>query len=96
MQEKSQTGKDQQLENPSPGTSAETGQIPESDTSPVKTMTVLQSARPRTNTDEPTSQSVERVPPEVVQPEGSFGSSGDTDVNIYCEDKFRSLSDDEI
>ena len=59
-------------------------------------MTLLQSARPGTNTDETISQSMERVPQEVVDPEGSVGSSGDREINVYCEDKLRSLSEGEI
>ena len=75
---------------------AETVQIPETDTSPVKTKMVLQSVHPGTNTNETTSPSMERVPEEVVNLEGSIGSSGDWDKNVYCEENLRSLSEDEI
>ena len=92
MQERSQTEENQQLVISPPGTSAETVQIRETDTLPVKTMTELQSAPPGTNSDETTFQSMERVPQEVVKPERAVGSSGDTDNNLYCVDKLRSLS----
>ena len=52
MGERSQTGEDRQLVFSPPGTFTETVQIPETDTSPVKTIMVLQSARPGTDTDE--------------------------------------------
>ena len=70
MQERSQSGEDQRQGISPPSTSAETVQISETDTSPVKTMTVLQSARPVTNDNETNSQSVEREPQEVVNPVG--------------------------
>ena len=56
-------------------------------------MTVLQSARPGFRNNETNSQSMERVPPEIVILKGSVGSSGGTDVNVYCQDKLRSPSD---
>ena len=74
-------------------TATETVQIPETDTSPVKTMAVLQSAFLGTNTDETTTRSMEGLPQEVVNPEGFVGSSGDTDLKVYCEDKLRSLGE---
>ena len=52
-------------------------------------MTLLQSAFPGTNNKE-------RVPQEVVNLKGSFGSSGGTDVNVYFEDKLRSVSEGDI
>ena len=78
------------------GSSAETVQTPETDTSLVKTMTVLQSTRPGTNIIENSSQSVERGSHEVCNREGSIRSSGGTDKNVYCEDNLRSLSESEI
>ena len=93
VKEKSQIGEDQELVISPPGTSADTVQIPEIDTSAVKAMTVLQSTRPGTNTAETTTHSMKRVPQEVVNPEGSVGSSGDTDIKVYCENKHRSLSE---
>ena len=59
-------------------------------------MMVLQSPRPRTNTNETNSESMERVPQEVFNPDGSVGSSDDKDINVPCEDKPRSLSEGEI
>ena len=96
MQERSQTGEGQQLVISPPSTSAGTVRIPETDTSPVNTMTVLHSARPGTNNIETISQSMEMVPQKAVIPEGSAGCSGGTDVNVYCEDQLRSLSEGEI
>ena len=93
VQEKSQTGEDQRLVISPPGPSPETVQIREADTSPVKTMTVLQSASPGTNNNETNYQSMERVPQGAVNPERSVGSSGGTYVNVYCEDKVRSQSE---
>ena len=54
---------------------AETVPIPETVTSPVKTMTVLQSARPGADVDETTTESMEGATKELVNPVGSFGSS---------------------
>ena len=96
MQEGSQTGEDQRLVISPPGTSAETVQIPEADTSPVKKMTLLHSARPWSDNIETISKSMERVPQEVVNLKGSVGSSGVADNNVYCEVKLRSLSESEI
>ena len=79
-----------------PNTSEEAVEISETDTPAEKTMTVLQSARPGTNTSENNSQSIYGAPQEVVNPEVSVGSSDGTDVNVYCEDKLRSLSECEI
>ena len=92
LQERSQTEEDQELVISPPSTSAETVQIPATDTSPKKTMTALRSARPESNTDGITAQNMEGVLQEVVNPEGSVGSSGDTDVNVYCQARLRSLS----
>ena len=39
---------------------------------------------------------MERVPPKVVNPGRSVGSSCGTDVNVCCEDKLRSLSEGEV
>ena len=50
-------------------------------------MTVLQSSRPGTNSDETTTRSMEGVPQEVVILEGSVGSSGDTDITVYSVDE---------
>ena len=36
------------------------------------------------------------MPQEVVDLKVSVGSSGGTDVNVYCENKLRSLSEGEI
>ena len=96
VQERSQTGEDQRLVISPPSTSVEVVQIPETDMSPVKTMMVLQSGRPGTNINETNSQSIKRLPREGVSPEGSVESSGGTDVNVYCGDKFRSLIEGEI
>ena len=95
-QERSQTGDNQQLLISPSGTSVETVRNSETDASPVKTIMVLQSAPPGTNTNETNPQSMERVLREVVNLEGSVGSSGGTDVDVYCEDKLRSLSEGEI
>ena len=95
MQERSKTGEGQQLVISPPSTSSGTVRIPETDTSPVNTMTVLHSARPGTNNIETISQSMEMVPQKVVNPEGSAGCSGGN-VNVYCEDQLRSLSEGEI
>ena len=59
-------------------------------------MTLVQKARPGTKTDKTTTLSMERVPQEAVQPEGSVGSSDDKDISVYCEDKLRSLSASEL
>ena len=59
-------------------------------------MTVLQSARSGCNTDEITAQNKGRMPPENVNTEESVRSSGDTDLTVYCEYKFRSLSEGEL
>ena len=59
-------------------------------------MTVSQTALTGCNTDETTAQNMEGVPQKVVNPEGSDGSSEDTDINVYCEDKLRSLSEAEL
>ena len=56
LQERCQTGEDQEVVISPPGTSAETVQIPETDTSPKKTMTALLRARPGSNTDGITAQ----------------------------------------
>ena len=96
MQEKIQTAEDQQLEFFPPSRSAETIQNTETDTSPVKSLTVLQNACPGTNNNGNSSQKMERVPPEVINPEGSVGSSGGTDVNVYFEEKLRLPSEREI
>ena len=53
----------------------------------------MQSACPGIYNNETISQSMERVPHEVVNLKGSVGSSGGTDANVYCEDKLRSLSE---
>ena len=90
------SGEDQKLVVFPPLTAAETVQIPEADTWPVKTMTVLQCARPRTNTNKTTTRSMKRVPQGVVTPEGPVGSSGDTDINVWSEHKLRSLSKDKL
>ena len=82
LQRRSQTGEDKRLVNSPRSKSAESVQIPKTDTSPVKTMTVLQSARPGTNNIEINSQSVERESQEVVNPEGFVRSSCCTDVNV--------------
>ena len=52
VQKRSQTKEDQQLVISTPSTTAETSQILGRDRSPMKTLTVLQSARPGCNTDE--------------------------------------------
>ena len=36
------------------------------------------------------------MPQGIGNREGSVGSSGDTDVKVYCEDKLRSLSEGEL
>ena len=59
-------------------------------------MTVLQRARPVINDNETNCQSVEREPKEVFNPEGFVGSSGGTDIIVYCEDKFWPLTEIEI
>ena len=59
-------------------------------------MAVLQSGRLVTNNSQNNSQSMEKVPVEVVTLMRSVGSSGGTDVNEYCEDKLRSLSEGEV
>ena len=84
MREESQTGEYQHLVNFPPSTSAETIQIPETNTSSVKTMTVLQSARTGTNGKETNSQNIKTVPQEVLNTEGSDGNSGGTDINVFC------------
>ena len=92
LKERSQTGGDQQLA-VSPTVTIQT---PEIDTSPVNTMTVFQSARPGTNTNETTTQSMERVPQEVVNPRGSVGNNGNTDINLYCENKLQWLNEGDL
>ena len=96
VQEKSQTGEDNRLVVSPPIPSTETVQNLETDTSPVKTMTVLQIALPGTNINGTNSQSKETVLQEIVNLERSVGSRGGTDVSVYCEDKLRSLSEGEI
>ena len=93
--EKSQTGEDQRLVMSPPIIFAETAQFHETNKSPVKTMTVLQSVRPGTNNNGTNSQSMEKVPQEIDNPERSVGSSGGTDVSVYCEDKLRSVGEGE-
>ena len=39
---------------------------------------------------------MEKVRQEVVNPEGTVGSSGCKDINVHCENKLRSLSEREI
>ena len=96
VQERSQTGDNQQLLIFPSGTSVETVRNSETDASHVKTITVLQSAPPGTNTNETNPQSMERVLREVVNLKGFVGCSGGMDVDVYCEDKLRSLSEGEI
>ena len=95
-QQKSQPRKDQQLVISALKTSAETVQIPERDSSPNNTMTVLTNARPGCNADEITAQMMGGVPKEVNNPERSVGSSVNMDFNIYCEEELRWLNEGEI
>ena len=67
VRETSQYGEDQRVVSSPTSTSAEAVQIPEADTSPVKTMTVLYSAGLGTNNIETTFPSMERVTQEVVK-----------------------------
>ena len=96
VQDRSQTGEDQHFVISAPDTTDEKVQFPETATSPVKTMTNLQNARPGNNTDEASTARMEGVPHAVVNPERSFGSSGDTGINVYCEHKFWSLNEAEL
>ena len=59
-------------------------------------MTVIQSSSPGKNTDETSNRGIEGVPQGVYNPEGSVGSRGDTDNNLYYDDKLRSLVMGEI
>ena len=87
-----QTGEDQQRSIYFADATAETGQTLETVTSPANTLTASQSARPGTNIDETTTRSMDGVPQEVFQLEGSV-NLGDTDINVHLEDKLQSLSE---
>ena len=82
VQERDHTREDQQLVTSPPDFADETVRNSETDTSPVKTMTVLQSARPSMNTDGTTTRSMEGRPQKVGNPEGYVGSSGDTNIDV--------------
>ena len=69
----------------SPDTLAGTAEIPETDTSAVNRMTVLQSAQPGIDITEGVCE-MNVYPADAVQ------CSGKSDTNVYCKDKFRSLS----
>ena len=71
--ERSETGKDQLCVVFPPDTAAETFHFPETATSLVKTLTLLQSVCPGTNTDETTTRRMWRVLRQVVNPERSVG-----------------------
>ena len=77
-------------------TAAETVQIPETITLPVKTMTVFQSARIGANAVESTSQNLERMTLDFVSQAGFFGSSGNTVIKVNCGDTLQSLSEGEL
>ena len=96
VQERSQTEEDQRLLISPSSTYAEIVEIPDTDTPPVKTMTVLQGAYPGTNNNETNFLNMERGPQEVANPERSVGSSGGTDVNAYCDYKLWWLSEGEV
>ena len=88
MQERRQAGEDQQLLISTLSAVAEMTEIPKSDTSTVKTMTVLQRAQPVINIGGGMSnKNVDQV--------GSVQSSGNCDMNAYCENKLWSLSEGE-
>ena len=89
LQETRHTEKSQQLVISSPRAVVETIEIPETDTSPVETMTVLQSAQRGIDIGDNFSLM-------DVDPVGSVQGSGDSDVNAYCEDRLRSLSESEL
>ena len=76
-----------------PDTAAVTVKFPQTDTSPVKTMTILQNACTKANVDATTTQSREGVTQEIVN---SVGSGVDSDINVYCEDKLQSPSEGEL
>ena len=59
-------------------------------------MTVLQSARPAANFDKITTRSVDGATQEFVDPASSVERSGDTDINVYFEDKLWALSECEL
>ena len=73
----------------SPSAIAELIEIPETDTSPVKTIAVLRSAQPGTIIGG-------RVSNMNAEPMGSVQSSGDSDVKAYCADKLRCLIEGEL
>ena len=71
MQERNHTGEGQQLVISPRDTASEMVHFPETDTLPIKTMTMLQSVRPGVNVDETTTQSMEGVTQETPNPAGS-------------------------
>ena len=85
VQERRKTGEVQQLVIPPQNAVAGAVDILESDTSPVKTMTVLQSAKLGISIGE-------KVSDMKADPLGSVQFSGDSDVKPYCKDKLRFLS----
>ena len=62
----------------------------------MKTMTMMQSAGPGTGVVETQRQSVQLLTHKAVFIAGSRQSSVDSDVNAYCVDKLRSLTEDEL
>ena len=88
LQERRLSEESQQLVISSPGAVAETIENPETDTSPAKTMTVLQSAQLGIDIRE-------RVSHKNIDPVGSVQSRRNSDENAYCEDKLRCSSEDE-
>ena len=80
----------------SPDTIAETVEILSKHTSPVRTLTVLQSAGLGVNGFETTNRSFGGLIKQTVNPAGSVASNGDTDIKTYCDDKLQSLSEREL
>ena len=89
LQGEGQIKKGQRLVISSSETVADSVEIPETDTSSFKTMTGLQGARPGNDISEGVCQM-------NVDPVGSVQSSGESEVNAFCEEKFRSLSEGEL
>ena len=85
----SQAEKDQQPVISHPIAVADMIEIPGTDTSHVKTTTILRSVQRGINV----SEGVRNMSVDAV---GSVQSNANSDVNAYCEDKLRSLSQDEL
>ena len=89
VQERIQAVADQLSVIAPPNRVVETVEIPETDTSPVKVMAVLQSTGHGVHNGEDLTQV-------VIYPASSGQSSGHSDVNALCEDNVQSLNKVEL